>query len=281
MRLLFGFDVETFSATDLKKCGAYLYARHPTTDVRCVSYCIIENGRRGPVKIWFPGDPPPAELVEIEHDTHADTLTFHDAFDRQIHQVILAQRYGWPFIPLERRYCAQAAALARALPASLDAAAAVLKIPTRKSKEGVAVMKRLAAPRRQSAKERKAGKPLDFTATSKELQVLKEHASNDVTMMLDVVDRVGLLTPAEQAIWILDQQVNERGVHMDITLLETGLLLEQAAKRENCAQIAELTSGAVTTPGQRERVLAWLNEQGCKIGNLRTATVTQRCWIRG
>jgi DNA polymerase len=275
MRLLFAFDVETFSAISLKKYGAYLYARHPATDVRCVSYCLVENGRRGPVKIWLPGDPPPAELVEIEQDTHAGTLTFHDAFDRPIHQVILAPRYGWPFIPLERRYCAQAAALARALPASLDAAAAVLKIATRKSKEGVAVMKRLAGPRRQSAKERKAGKPLDFTATPEELQILTGYACGDVTMMLDVVDRVGLLTPAEQAIWLLDQQINECGVHMDITFLETALLLEQAAKRENCAQIAELTSGAVTTPGQRERILAWLNEQGCKIGNLRKATVTE------
>ena len=77
---------------------------------------------------------------------------------------------------------------------------------------------------------RKAGKPLDFTATPEELQILKEYACNDVTMMLDVIDRVGLLTPAEQAIWILDQQINERGVHMDLTLLETALLLEQAAK---------------------------------------------------
>ena len=30
-------------------------------------------------------------------------------------------------------------------------------------------MKRLAGPRRQSAKERKAGKPLDFTATPEEI----------------------------------------------------------------------------------------------------------------
>ena len=59
------------------------------------------------------------------------------------------------------------------------------------------------------------------------------------------------------------------------------MLLEQAAKRENCAQIAELTSGVVTTPGQRERILAWLKEHGCTIGNLRKETVTERCSNQG
>ena len=54
MRLLFGYDVETLSAIDLKKYGGYLYARHPTTDVRCVSYCLVENSRRGPVKSGSP-----------------------------------------------------------------------------------------------------------------------------------------------------------------------------------------------------------------------------------
>src|SRR5262249_13958756 len=76
MQPLFGFDVETFSAISLRKYGAYLYARHPTTDVRCVSYCLVErctppSPALPMVKIWFPGDPPPAELVGIQHDTHA------------------------------------------------------------------------------------------------------------------------------------------------------------------------------------------------------------------
>jgi hypothetical protein len=51
---LFASDAETYSALELKKHGAYLYARHPSTNVRCVSYCLIVDGQRGPVKVWYP-----------------------------------------------------------------------------------------------------------------------------------------------------------------------------------------------------------------------------------
>jgi DNA polymerase len=273
MRLLFGYDVETFSAIDLNKFGSYLYSRHATTDVRCVAYCLVDNSRRGPVKIWLPGDPPPDELVAIKDDPDAVTCTFNDAFDRQIHEQKLAVLHGWPVVPLERRRCAQAAALARALPASLEAAAAALGIATRKSKEGITIMRRLAGPRRQTAKERKAGKPLDFSATPEEMKILDIYARNDVTMMLDILDRIGLLSPAEQAIWQLGQVINERGAHADIPFLEAALLIEQQAKRQVCAELAELTDGLVSTAGQRDRILAWLAEHGCKISNLRKTTV--------
>ena len=119
-------------------------------------------------------------------------------------------------------------------------------------------MKRLAGPRRQSAKERKAGAPLDFSATPEELAMLAEYNRIDVLMLMEIVDRVGLLTPEEQALWQLDQRINERGVHLDVNLLETALCLEQEAQREIRSQIAELTDGAVTTPNQRDQILKWL-----------------------
>jgi DNA polymerase bacteriophage-type len=144
---IFAFDTETYSALELKQFGSYLYARHPSTDVRCVSYCLVEDGVRGSVKTWFPGDPPPPELIAIEHDSDALTYAYNDAFDRQIHQEILTRCYGWPWIPLERRRCIQAATLAHALPASLDVAAAWLDLPVRKDRDAIALMKRLAVSR--------------------------------------------------------------------------------------------------------------------------------------
>src|SRR5262245_15596793 len=271
MRLF--FDIETFSAIDLTKVGSWLYARHPTTDIRCVSYCLVVNGIRGPIETWMPGDPVPQTVSIFAANTDAETIAFNNAFDRRIWEQILTPRYGWPVIPFERHRCAQAAALAGALPASLDAAAAALNIETRKTKEGVAAMKRLAGPRRQSAKERKAGKPLDFSATPEELAALGEYNRIDVLMMMEIVDRVGLLSPSEHMLWELDQRINERGAHVDIGLLEAGLCLEQAAQREVRSQIAGLTDGVVTTPGQRDKILSWLADHNCNISNLRKATV--------
>jgi DNA polymerase len=271
MRLF--FDIETRSAIDLTKVGSWLYARHPTTDIRCVSYCLVVDNMRSPIETWMPGEPVPQAVSTFAANADAEAIAFNNAFDRQIWDQILTPRYGWPAIPFKRHRCAQAAALARALPAKLDNTAAALNIKTRKTKEGMAAMTRLAGPRRQTAKERKAGKPLDFSATPEELATLSEYNRIDVLMMMEVVDRIGLLPPAEHAVWQLDQQINERGVYVDIGLLEAGICIGEEARRELCNEIAELTDGAVTTPKQVPRIRKWLAQHGCRLSSLQKGAV--------
>jgi hypothetical protein len=272
MRILY-FDTETYSAVDLTKVGSYLYARHATTDIRCVSFCLVIDGARGPIETWTPGQPVPQAFIDVAADPNALVRTFNDAFDRQIQEQILGLRYGFPIIPITRRQCAQAAVLSRALPASLDAAAAALGITTRKSAKGVGTMKRLAGPRRQSAKERKAGKPLDFSATPEELTTLAGYNRIDVLMTMEIDDRVGPLPSSEQAIWELDQLINERGVYVDVPLIETAISVGGEAKLELYRQMAELTGGAITRPAQTQRMLKLLAEHSCKLSNLRKPTV--------
>ena len=50
------------------------------------------------------------------------------------------------------------------------------------------MMKRLAKPRRQTAKERRAGTPLDFSATPEEMAILVKYALGDVLMTMEIDD---------------------------------------------------------------------------------------------
>jgi DNA polymerase len=134
-------------------------------------------------------------------------------------------------------------------------------------------MKRLAKPRRQTAKERKAGAPLDFSATPEELAMLGEYNRIDTLMLMEVIDRIGLLSDSEQALWQLDQLINERGPHVDVGLIEAGLSIGEEARIELHRELAELTGGTVTTPKQRDRILRWLKEHGCTLSNLAKDTV--------
>jgi DNA polymerase len=272
MMLSFVFDIETMSAADLTKVGSYLYARDATTDIRCVSFCVVADGVRGSIETWAPGDPVPQAVTDFAADPNGIAIAYNDAFDRQIWEQILT-RYGWPTIALERHRCAQAAVLARALPASLDAAAAALKIGTQKSKAGMAAMKKLSRPRRLSAAERKAGMMPDFKASPEDLTALADYNRCDVQMTMEIIDRIGLLGDAEQALWLLDQQINERGVHVDVELIEAALRVGADAQAWLNGEIAELTDSAATKPGQRDRILKWLAARGCKISNLRKGTV--------
>jgi DNA polymerase len=269
------FDIETCSTVDLAEVGSYLYARHPTTDIRCISYRLVDDDDKpGPIATWLPGDPVPKLIIDIAADPNILICAFNINFDGQILEQILVPRYAFPAIPRERWRCAQAAALARALPGSLDAVAAALELTVRKTKEGTATMRQLARPRKQTKKEQRDGKPLDFSVTAKELQTLIEYNQIDVAMLTEVVAHAGLLPPAEQAVWHLDQVINERGVHIDVSLLETALAIVHEAEVEIHDQLATLTAGAVTKPKQRDRILKWAAEQNYPLLNLRKGTVT-------
>jgi DNA polymerase len=72
----------------------------------------------------------------------------NDNFERQIEAHIMAPRYGWPVIPIECHRCTMAAALALALPASLDKVAAALGLAQQKDNAGKLNMMALSRPRK-------------------------------------------------------------------------------------------------------------------------------------
>lgn len=72
------------SIVNLKQCGSHIYARDASTDVWCVSYCIVTDGKRGPITTWLPTDPIPADIVAAAPDVLS--VAFNDSFDRQIEQ---------------------------------------------------------------------------------------------------------------------------------------------------------------------------------------------------
>ena len=116
-------DVETRSRVILKKVGTHAYAANPSTQVLCVCFAIDD----GPVQLWVPGDPVPAEFVTAANDPNWITVAHNAAFEQAIEQHILAPRFSWPLIALERHRCTMAMALAHGLPARLSAAADALE----------------------------------------------------------------------------------------------------------------------------------------------------------
>ena len=135
-------------------------------------------------------------------------------------------------------------------------------------------MKRLARPRQQTKAEKKAGVPLDFSATPEELAILEKYNRFDTHLLTDVVDHVGLLPPAEQIVWQLCLTINERGVHFDVPLLDAALAIVTDAKIDVCNRLAELTEGAVTSPQQPvDAYNKWLAKHGHKLSNLQKSTI--------
>ena len=137
-------DYETRSTLDLKKVGAGRYAAHPSTDVWCCAYAVDD----GPVELWTPSEPIPAAFVKASQNPDWTVNAFNAGFERATERHIMGPRYGWPLAPIERQRCEQAAALALALPAKLEKAAAALGLPAQKDLAGAKVMREMSAPRK-------------------------------------------------------------------------------------------------------------------------------------
>src|SRR6516225_4544286 len=96
-------DFETRSTLDLRDVGAWRYTTHSSTDVWCCAYCVDD----GPVELWLPGNPIPDQFTEAANNPDWLVCAFNDAFERLVEPYIMAPRYGWPLVPIERHRCLQ------------------------------------------------------------------------------------------------------------------------------------------------------------------------------
>src|SRR5262249_5696453 len=137
-------DYETRSQAILKVVGASRYSLDPSTGILCACYAVDD----GPVKLWRPGDPVPTEFVLAAQNRNWMVAAFNDTFEAAIEKAILAPRYSWPLVPIDRHQCTQAMCLALGLPARLSAVADALELNNRKDAAGERLMHQTSKPRR-------------------------------------------------------------------------------------------------------------------------------------
>lgn len=83
------------------------------------------------------------------------------------------------------------------------------------------------------------------------------------------------LSPDETRLFQLDQVINERGFQLDAEAVEAALALIEGECAVLNAELRELTDGEVERATQRQRMMAWLESQGCKIYDTRKETVDE------
>jgi DNA polymerase bacteriophage-type len=251
------YDFETTSLADLRKVGAWRYATDESTEVLCCAFTIDD----GPIQVWRRGDPVPAAFFAAAQDPAWRVISFNNAFERAIDQHVLVKRHAWPVIPLSHYRCLQASALSLALPAALDGVAQALKLAHQKDQAGAATMMRLARLGRAAAID-----PADF-------ETLVAYCKQDVATERELFQRIGLLSDAEQALWLLDAAINARGICIDRALLDAALRIAEEAQRELNSEIGVKTGLDVRTIGQTERLMEWLAEHGCEVTDLKKGTL--------
>jgi DNA polymerase len=263
-------DYETRSRAVLKIVGTHRYAADPSTGILCAAYAIDDES----VRLWTPGDPVPSEFIEAANNPLWVVAAHNDAFEAAVDQHILAPRYGWPLIPIERHRCTMAAALACGLPARLSAAADALELSNRKDRAGERLMHQTSKPRRPHKDENPAG--IYWFDDPERLHRLYDYCRQDVEVERELYERLPSLSPEEQALWELSSRVNGRGFRVDRKFAEAARKIAQAAAPEIDHELAELTGGDITRISQVARLLAWLQREGCTLQTLNKAAVERQ-----
>lgn len=249
-------DLETRSTVDLRTAGVHAYARHPDTDIWCAC-TAVDNG---PVQVWRPGDPVPDAILEAVQGAIPGrwTLCAHNAqFERVIWETILGPRYGWRVPALEQWRCTAAMASAMALPRALDGAAGALGLRQRKDKEGAGLMMRMARPRKVHADGR-----LDWWDVPERIARLIDYCTQDVLVERALHARLRRLCDTEQRVYRLDQVINDRGVALDLALIDAARDVTDTALARLNARLRAVTGGAVTTITRTADLTRWLNARG-------------------
>ena len=205
-------------------------------------------------------------MIEAANNPAWLVVAHNDAFETAVETDVLAPRYGWPLVPIERHRCTMAMALAAGLPARLSAVADALELANRKDSAGERLMHQISKPRRARKAEDQAG--IYWFEDQERLNRLYHYCQQDVDVERELFDRLPPLSASEQALWELSNRINQRGFSVDRSFAEAARRIAQAAAPEIDAELARITGGAVTTIAQVARLLAWVQEQGCELQKL-------------
>lgn len=215
-------DTETFSACDLKKCGSYAYAEHPSTEIMITTFAIDD----GPVMEWdVTADPRMPRVLrralrEVCKPNTKSRLVGQNflLFDR------LLMRHCWGIeIPVKNIIDTMICAYRLSLPGSLDALCRVLEISEdlAKDKAGKALIQRFCKPTPKNYKIRR------YTREThpEEWRRFLKYARSDISSMREVFYTLPTWgdTEKENEILAIDQAINDRGFYVDTVLAESAI----------------------------------------------------------
>ncbi len=268
--MLIHIDFETFSRADLKRVGAYRYAEDPSTEVLCMAYAF--DGR---VEIWHPLLPPPAKLLrELQRDDCFLAGWNSGSFERRIWNIICVRDFGWPALPATKFYDVMSDALACGFPAKLEDAAKALDCPERKDPRGTALLRKLSRP----VKPTKAH-PRDrwtIEEAPEDFRALYDYCRQDVRTeqaIMKLLPEHPTLAGRERAIWLHTQDVNDRGLPIDLTSVKLIHAHVLTVQERLAREITELTKGEITSATQRERIRLAVCVEGYPLDDMQGTTL--------
>jgi DNA polymerase bacteriophage-type len=273
-RLFIDFESRGYADLNGKySVGLYNYMTHPQTELVMCAYGYGDSDT-GPldVKMWrmWTSEPMPNDLRGWLEDPEVDIVAFNSSFERHGLRKIKVH------LGTARFQDPQPSARMLSLPADLESVSDILGLSRDlgKDKRGKALINLFCKPvikkAKKPTKKNPAGVPErvyynDWDSHPKEWAEFAEYCKQDVRAEREVTRREILLgvfplPEFERAVWLFDQKVNDRGIHVDRQFVTNGLALGIRAKTETKRAMNQLTG--LENSNSHDQLLPWVTARG-------------------
>ena len=253
-------DLESFSDVDLIKCGVYAYADSPAFEILLFAYSF--DGGETQIIDLAQGEKLPAEVEDAIFDVSVTKTAYNANFER----TCLSKYFG-RYIPPESWHCSAVQAAMLALPRSLEDVGRVLGLDEQKMKEGKELIRYFCVPCKPAKANGGRTRNLPCHAPEK-WELFKTYCKRDVDVEKSIRRKLHNfpIPESEMELYRLDQRINDRGVLVDMGLVEQAIACERLHKEVVTKRAYELTG--LENPNSVAQLKGWLGDKGMEAESL-------------
>ena len=273
-------DLETYSSVDLGKSSVYRYVESPDFDILLLGFSA--DGSQVQVVDLAQGEQIPPEIIDALSDERVHKWAFNANFER----VCLSEWLRRNSYPLHNEHystpndpcmgyldpvgwhCTMVWSAYLGLPLSLKDVGAALGLDKQKLTEGKDLIKYFCVPGKDGQRHLPADAPDKWST-------FKAYNLRDVETEMGIQERLRKY-PVPDAVWDqyhLDQQINDRGIAVDMALVRSAISIDEHSREELTAKLKELTM--LDNPNSVQQMKMWLSDNGMETETLGKKQVTE------
>ena len=260
-------DIETYSSVNLQKAGVYKYAESPDFDILLFGYSV-DGGAVRVIDIAC-GEKIPAEIVDALSDESVTKWAFNAQFER-----VCLSNYLDTWLSPDSWHCTMVWSATLGLPLSLEGVGAVLGLEKQKLTEGKNLIKYFCVP--CAPTKTNGGRTRNLPQHDMEKwEQFKAYNLRDVETEMSIQKKLSRF-PVPDTIWDeyhLDQEINDRGIALDMTLVEQAIAIDSISRKNLTQQIQNLTD--LDNPNSVAQMKGWLSDNGLEMDTLGKKAVAE------
>lgn len=264
-------DIETYSDVQLPKTGVYRYCESDNFEILLFAYSVDSQ----PVQVidLACGETIPEEIIVALEDDTVIKWAFNAAFER----ICLSRFLGYPtgtYLNPESWCCSMIWAATMGLPLSLEGVGAVLGLEKQKLTEGKDLIKYFCQPCAATKANGGRTRNRPFHAPDK-WEAFKRYNIRDVETEMGIQHKLRKF-PVPDEVWEeyhIDQEINDRGVRLDMDLVQQAIAMDTRSREELTAAMKDMT--ALENPNSVQQMKQWLSDNGIETDSLDKKAVAE------